>query len=169
MTAPLSADQQARLDRIEAAPEAEEAIRERVAEAIYEADQAWEAEDDPDYHQPVEWRYNHAHRDECRRRADAAIAVLRGPSVADEAVRRVEELCAEEEDFVREYPMWEINVAVPAEAGDETFKRICDAVWDAAVDAEPEQRDWEVFCSARKNPTVVPVHRIRAALNGGDR
>ncbi|MGZ4621478.1 MAG: hypothetical protein ACXVGF_04680 [Blastococcus sp.] len=134
MTAPLSADEQARLERIEAAPEAEEAIRERVARALYD-EGAWCGVCDYEGYDACR---------ECRAAvrsyADAALAVLRGPSVADEALRRVEEL-AEELD---------------AEAARHD-------------DAEPISTDGLTRMILAARHCRDHADRIRAALNGGDR
>ena len=162
MTAPLSADEQARLQVIEWADPAPESIGERVAAAIHDADphtHAWNCE----------WPCA-SKADAYRRAADAAIAVLRGPSVADEALRRVEELADYEEAFCEEQQAAEIRVAVPMKAGREFLDRIFEVIGDVACEAQPEDRDWDVFVSASMPETPqVPVHRIRAALNGGDR
>jgi hypothetical protein len=68
------------LDAIEAAPAAEESVRERVARAMWEAvrDSTW-------------WEgLSRGSQDRWRTAADAAIAVLRGPSSdAEQAVERV--------------------------------------------------------------------------------
>lgn len=85
---------------------------------------------------------------------------------AELALARVTALAEEEDAHWREMPAWEITVLVPAEAGDETVEKIRDAVWDLAFDMQPEDRDWDVFCSASKNPAEVPTHRIRSALAG---
>lgn len=83
MTADLTAEQAAKLAEFEAAEDAPESIRERVARAMWEADFPDDECGCPDY-----WI------DIYHGRADAAIAVLRGPATeADKAVERVLELC----------------------------------------------------------------------------
>lgn len=67
MTA-LSATEQATLDRIEAAPAAEESLRERVARAIWEDDNA----------QEFDWEDYESEHEQYRVMASAAIAVMRG-------------------------------------------------------------------------------------------
>jgi hypothetical protein len=81
----FTAAEQARLDAIEAAPAAPESLRERVARALFEAQHdpgcncgGWETTKDAEAHPYF------------RNQADAAIAVLSGPSSdADAAVERV--------------------------------------------------------------------------------
>lgn len=90
MTTPLSADQQARLAAIEAAPEAEESVRRRLVAAIEPWFRYFAPGDNP---QPT-------HRQRLEGAAEVAIAVLRGPSVADEAVRRCEAVAEQYEQHV---------------------------------------------------------------------
>jgi len=80
MSAPeLSAEERQVVERFEAAPAAEESLRERVARAIHAADE-WDCSHD--------WPCENA--DLWRRYADAALAVLSGPSSdAERAVERV--------------------------------------------------------------------------------
>jgi len=89
MTAvPLSAEEQARYDRIEAAPHAEESAVERVARAIHDAD--------PRSFRPVDWSVaSRLAQADYRTIAVAAIDAMKGSHPAEEAVRRVEALCAE--------------------------------------------------------------------------
>lgn len=42
-------------------------------------------------------------------------------------------------------PMYEITVGVPVQAGPETVEKIFDAVADAAYEAQPENRGWDIF------------------------
>lgn len=96
-----------------------------------------------------------------------ADSLLTGPlaPVLDK-LRAVKELIAEEGSFRADFPAWEITVAVPVQASDETVERIFDAVAGAAYEAQPEDRtDWDVFVSATKNPTSVPTHLLRRALD----
>lgn len=90
------------------------------------------------------------------------------PEVAGllDALTRVEALVADEERYRAEDPSWEITVMVPTQAGQETVERIFDAVADAAYDAQPEGRDWDVFVSGTGAPAAVPAHLLRAALKG---
>jgi hypothetical protein len=76
----FTAAEQDRLDAIEAAPAAAESAREVVAEAMWEA-----VRDDTPWN-----RLGARSQDRCRTAADAAIAVLSGPSSdAEQAVERV--------------------------------------------------------------------------------
>lgn len=91
----------------------------------------------------------------------------RDPSELTDTERadRVRAVIEEELDWDREFPAWQINIVVPLEAGEEAFDRIRDAAWEAASQAQSEDREgWDIFCSATKRPLEVPIHMLRDAL-----
>ena len=89
------------------------------------------------------------------------LSLVREQADALDAARR---LLDEEDEHQREYPAWEITVLVPHEAGDAAFERVFDAVADTAYEAQPEERDWDVFVASNKHPSDVPTWRLRALL-----
>jgi hypothetical protein len=100
--------EKARLDAIEAAPAAEESLRERVAEALYETTEAAEYHEWPDA-PGADQTFAYA-------LADAAIDVLRGPSSdAEQAVERVLALADEHYACCHFIAVWDLRRAV---AGD---------------------------------------------------
>lgn len=139
MTAPeLSAAEARRVEAIEAAPDAEEAIVERVARAIHAAD--FVADPHVPWGEDVE-----GNREDYRNLARAAIAALASPDLGCGALEEDSLLTAAD------------NLAELAEAArvlDDTVTAYMLGVVDGAQ------------VSRAQRPVRIIVHRLRAALGG---